>query len=81
MRFHPVHTKSDLNPEKILHTYFATVNDNYRIQRSLNSSKWLAFFRTGPRTSKGAFALVGPPVKTKKEAIDQCCEHSLNLPW
>lgn len=79
MRFNPVRVFSELDPEKVLATYYASENGNYRIQQSLTSDLWLAFYRTG--RSSNEFGLVGPPVETKKAAIDQCTEHSLSLPW
>lgn len=79
MRFHQVKIKSDLNPKEILATYFSSESGNYRIQRSLTSKLWLAFYRTSEETNN--FALVGPPVETKRAAMNQCCEHSLALPW
>jgi hypothetical protein len=79
MRFHKVRIPSELNPKETLATYFASESGNYRVQPSLRGKQWLAFFRTSE--DPDSFALVGPPTQTKKAAIDQCCEHSLALPW
>ena len=79
MQFRRVRVKSQLNPEQFRATYFVSNNGHYRIHKSLNSTKWLAYVRTNLQTEN--FTLVGPPVDTKKEAISLCEEHSLALPW
>lgn len=79
MRFHRVQLKSQINPKEVLATYFNSESGNYRVHQSRNGKQWLAFFRTNRDSDD--FSLVGPPVETKQAAIDQCCEHSLSLPW
>ena len=79
MRFERVDIPSDLDPEQTLCSYFKSHNDNYRIQRSLTSKLWLAFFRNSRDSTN--FSLVGPPTKTRQGAIGLCEEHAANLPW
>jgi hypothetical protein len=79
MRFECITVPSDIDPTKIRCTYYKSHNDNYRIQKSLTSDLWLAFYRVDAK--KNNFSLVGPATQTYKGAIGLCEEHSASLPW